>query len=89
MTWLNYRQAAARVHRSTRTIKRWRRDGMPMSYDATGRRIVKEQTLLTELRRRLAADPVHQQRLRATTRDTPIDELFDSLSVSPPNVRNE
>ncbi|WP_427870559.1 hypothetical protein [Leucobacter luti] len=89
MTWFTYREAAARVHRSTRTIKRWRRDGLPMTFDKTGRRIVEERTLLTEYRRRLAADPVHQQRIRSMTGDTPSDELLDQLSVSPPTVSVE
>lgn len=89
MTWHTYRGAAARVNRSIRTIKRWRREGMPMTWDTTGRRIVQEQTLLAEYRRRLQADPVHQQRIRAITRDTPSDDLLDLLSVSPPTLSVE
>lgn len=86
---LTYREAAARVNRSVRTIKRWRRDGMPMNFDHYGRRVVTERILLTEYRRRLASDPVHQQRIRALTRDTPPDDLLDTLSVSPPTVMVE
>lgn len=63
--WLTYRQAAARVRRSVRTIKRWRRQGMPMPLDERGRRIVDEENLLAWWRGRLAADPVHQARMRA------------------------
>lgn len=84
-----YREAAGRVRRSIRTIKRWRREGMPMSFDQQGRRIVEERVLLAELRRRLHADPVHQQRIRALTGDTPQDTLLDQLSVSPPTLRVE
>lgn len=59
-----YRGAAKRVGRSIITIKRWRRNGMPMSFDAEGRRIVAESTLLATFRACLAADPIHQARLR-------------------------
>lgn len=63
--WLTYREAAHRVGRSTRAIKRWRANGMPMRFDTTGRRIVQEHVLLAWFRARLQADPVHQARLRA------------------------
>ena len=62
---LTYREAAKRVRRSVRTIKRWRRSGMPMSFDELGRRVVDEQVLLAWWRARMTADPVHQARLRA------------------------
>lgn len=48
--WYTYRQASARVARSTVTVKRWRRRGMPMSWDQQGRRIVSHETLLRWLR---------------------------------------
>ncbi|WP_249290657.1 hypothetical protein [Leucobacter manosquensis] len=60
-----------------------------MSFDQWGRRIVKEHILLAEYRKRLAADPVHQQRIRSLTGDTPSDELLDLLSVSPPRLMVE
>lgn len=63
MSALTYRQAARRVRRSVRTIKRWRRAGMPMGWDH-GRRVVDETVLLAWWRARMQADPVHQQRLR-------------------------
>lgn len=63
MTTLTYREAARRVHRSIRTIKRWRRAGMPMGWDR-GRRVVDEAVLLAWWRARMSADPVHQLRLR-------------------------
>lgn len=66
MNTLTYREAARRVGRSIRTIKRWRKGGMPMGWDH-GRRVVDEPTLLAWYRARLTADPVHQQRLRALT----------------------
>lgn len=62
---------------------------MPMYWDTQGRRIVEEQVLLAEYRRRLGRDPVHQQRIRNATGDTPPDELLDSLSVSPPTLSLE
>lgn len=61
---LTYRDAARRVRRSVRTIKRWRRGGMPMTFDAEGRRVVELGALLAWWRARMSADPVHQQRLR-------------------------
>lgn len=70
-TWLTYRGAAARVNRSTRSIKRWHRFGMPMGWDEQGRRIVREEVLLAEFRKRLASDPAHRWRMRSSARDTP------------------
>ena len=67
--WLTYREAARRVRRSTDTIRRWRRHGMPMRFDGQGRRIVQEQVLLAWWRERLIADPVHRARLRARLRE--------------------
>lgn len=64
MAHLTYKQAAARVRRSRRTIRRWRLNGMPMSFDEHGRRVVREDVLLAWWRARLMADPVHQARLR-------------------------
>ena len=63
--WLTYREAGKRVRRSTKTIKRWRRNGMQMRFDRYGRRVVAERVLLEWLRGRLLADPVHQARLRS------------------------
>ncbi len=60
-----------------------------MSWDKYGRRIVQERILLAEYRRRLNSDPVHQQRIRAAKRETPPDELLDTLSVSPPTLSLE
>lgn len=69
--WLTYRGAADRAGRSVRSIKQWRKDGMPMGWDDRGRRIVREDILLAELRRRLDANPAHQYRLRRMMGDTP------------------
>lgn len=63
-TWLTYRGAAVRVERSERTIQRWVREGMPSEWDDQGRRIVSEEVLLNELRKRLDAWPPHQYRRR-------------------------
>lgn len=70
MTLLGYREAARRVRRSVRTIKRWRRNGMSMGWQH-GHRVVEEGVLLAWWRARLTADPVHQQRLRARMREGP------------------
>ncbi|OZB85377.1 MAG: hypothetical protein B7X32_03535 [Microbacterium sp. 13-71-7] len=59
---LTYFQAARRVRRSVRTIKRWRRNGMPMGW-ADGHRVVDEPVLLAWWRDRMSADPVHQLRI--------------------------
>nr|WP_274635547.1 hypothetical protein [Microbacterium bovistercoris] len=73
---LTYREAASRVHRSIKTIKRWRRHGMPMGWalrDGQHVRVVEEEQLLGWYRGRLLADPVHRARMRAKARprDTP------------------
>jgi len=66
---LTYREAADRVNRSRRSIRRWRLNGMPMGWDTRDGqrvRVVSEETLLAWFRARLIADPVHQQRMRRT-----------------------
>lgn len=76
MTQLTYRQAARRVRRSVRTIKRWRRAGMPMGL-VNGFRVVEEDVLLAWWRDRMAAWPPHQYRLRKAAQqahDTPEHE---------------
>ncbi|MBU3994791.1 MAG: hypothetical protein KKF42_03280 [Actinobacteria bacterium] len=88
MKWLTYRQAAHRVGRSVDTIKRWRRYGMAMSWDQRRRRVEDEGTLLSEYRKRLDHDPVHQLRLRGVLGDTP-EELFGLIPLHPPSVINE
>lgn len=68
MSTLTYREAARRVHRSIKTIKRWRRQGMPMGWDVReGQhvRVVELPVLQEWWRGRMLADPVHQARLRA------------------------
>ena len=77
-TWLTYREASVRVGRSVRTIKRWVREGLvrgwselEVGWDGQGRRIVREEVLLAEYRRRLLAWPTHRYRMRAMTGDTP------------------
>lgn len=68
-TWLSYAEAAKRVKSSDRTVKRWRREGMPMSWrvDDAGQRyrVVELEVLLAWWRERMAASPVHFYRLRA------------------------
>lgn len=73
--WYTYRQAAARTQRSVVTIKRWRRRGLPMSFDTSGRRIVEHHTLLAWLRTTIERNDAN----RRNTPDTPItlEDLLD------------
>lgn len=67
MPMLTYREAAKRVGRTRRAIRRWRHSGMPMSWetrDGQTCRVVDETTLLAWWRQRLKNDPVHQAKLR-------------------------
>lgn len=66
-TWLTYREAARRVGRSVRTIRRWKRNGM-QTVLRDGRRYVEEETLLAWWRDRMTAWPPHQYRIRAKLR---------------------
>lgn len=67
MTTFTYREAARRVRRAPITIKRWRRNGMPMTWEIReGQRVrvVDEDVLLAWWRDRLDGWPTHQYRLR-------------------------
>lgn len=67
MATLTYREAASAVRRPVFTIKRWRRTGMPMTWerrDGQNVRVVDEDVLFATLRERLDAWPSHQYRLR-------------------------
>ncbi len=67
MTKLTYREAARRVHRSTRAIRRWRLNGMPMGWEVRGGqrvRVVEERVLLAWWRERMQNWPPHIYRLR-------------------------
>lgn len=72
-TWLTYAEAAKRVRSSDRTIRRWRRDGMPMQWrtDPDGQRfrIVDESVLLAWWRERMKSNVVHQGRMRREARE--------------------
>lgn len=70
--YLTYREAARKVQRSVKTIKRWRRHGMPMTW--RGRfRVVEVEILKAWWRDRMKADPVWQAKVRrdVAERDTP------------------
>ena len=62
--WLTYREAARRVQRSVRTIKRWRKNGMPMRLNDEGMREVELEVLKKWWRERMKAWPPHQYRMR-------------------------
>lgn len=67
MATLTYREAARLVRRSTRTIKRWRLNGMPMGWeDRNGQRmrVVDQDVLQAWFRERLDNWPTHQWRMR-------------------------
>lgn len=68
-TWLSYAEAAKRVRSSGRTVRNWRRQGMPMSWrvDETGQRyrVVELQVLLAWWREKMQASPVHFYKMRA------------------------
>lgn len=64
---LSYRQAAALVNRSPRTIRHWRQQGMPMSWeerDGQLVRVVDQEVLQAWFRARLQAWPTHRWRMR-------------------------
>lgn len=66
--WLSYAEAAKRVKSSGRTVRNWRRQGMPMSWrvDETGQRyrVVELQVLLAWWRKTMQASPVHFYKMR-------------------------
>lgn len=64
---LTYREAARATRRSVITIKRWRRNGMPMGWEireGQKHRVVDEAVLKKWWRERMTADPVWQHRLK-------------------------
>jgi hypothetical protein len=70
VTWLTIREAARRVGRDVRTIKRWHAAGMPMR-TIDGHLEVDEETLLATFREHLARSPVHQERLKSVRVQAP------------------
>lgn len=65
--YLTYKQAAARVSSSVRTIRNWASWGMPMRWqviDGQRTRVVELEVLLAFWRERMAASPVHFYRMR-------------------------
>lgn len=71
--WLSYPEAAKRVKRSVRNVRRWHSEGMPMTmFD--GQMFVEESVLLAWWRDRLNASPVHFYRMRALAREQGLPE---------------
>lgn len=65
--YLTYREAARLTGRSIRSINRWRRGGMPMTWESrNGQRVrVVEKTVLQAwFRQRLSSNPAHQWKMR-------------------------
>lgn len=81
-TWLTYRQAARRVHRTIRTIRRWKKNGMPTIL-RSGVRYVEEETLLAWWRDRLMADPAHRWRMRKHARHAEESQSTNTSAVTP------
>lgn len=65
--FLNYPQAAKRVKRDVRTIRRWRSEGLAFE-QVNGQLVVREDALLEFYRAKLKAWPIHQQRMRVLRR---------------------
>ena len=61
---LTLRAASRETGRSVRTLMRWIDEGMEAVWDERGRRLVREDVLQAELRKRLRRNPVHQYRMR-------------------------
>lgn len=81
-TYLTYRQAARRVHRTIRTIRRWKKNGMP-THLADGIRYVELETLLAWWRARLQSDPAHRWRMRKQARHAENAESTSPSAVTP------
>lgn len=65
--WLSYREAAKLTGKSIVSIKRWRRNGMPMGWEireGQRYRVVRKAILQKWWRERMTADPVWQNKLR-------------------------
>lgn len=77
--WLSYTEAAARVKSDHRTVRRWHRNGMVMSWaaDDAGRRyrVVELDALLAWWRQTMQNSPVHQNRLRRKRREQGLPPL--------------
>lgn len=65
-TWYTYTGAAQRVEQDPRTIRNWRWQSMPMSFNSAGERIPREDHLLEWFRQALQNSPVHYYRRRAS-----------------------
>ena len=63
--YYTYKGAAKRTGKSTNTIRRWVREGMPHAVDLRGRVVIEHRTLMRWYREKMAANPVHQARGRA------------------------
>ncbi|MFJ2541884.1 WhiB family transcriptional regulator [Microbacterium sp. NPDC087589] len=65
--WLTYKQAAARVRSSERTVRHWGSDGMVMGWqtiEGQRTRVVREDVLLAWWRDAMDNNPAHQHRVR-------------------------
>lgn len=61
-----------------RTIRRWRLQGMPMSWqviEGQRTRVVTEEVLLAHWRLHMTQNPVHQQRMRSKQKATATEPM--------------
>ena len=88
--WLTYTEAARRVGRSDRNIRKWRHDGMTMSWrvgtDGQRERVVREDVLLAWFRDRLKASPTHYHRMRALARENGLLDPTPTAALSHPKA---
>ncbi|MFJ4255164.1 WhiB family transcriptional regulator [Microbacterium sp. NPDC090003] len=73
--WYTYKQAAARVGSSERTVRHWRSDGMVMGWEiieGQRTRVVREDVLLAWWRDTMDRSPVHQFRVRKRAKEAGI-----------------
>lgn len=78
---LNYTEAAKRVKRSVRNVRRWAAEGMPM-VEIDGMMYVDEPVLLKWWRERMAASPAHYYRMRRERRDLGLPDPTPPESVT-------
>ncbi|MBP3977858.1 WhiB family transcriptional regulator [Microbacterium sp. BLY] len=84
--WYTYKQAAGRVRSSERTVRRWRRVGMPMSWeliDGQRTRVVREDVLLAWWRDAMDNSPVHQLRMRKRAKEAGVAYVAPVLKPRP------
>ena len=86
-TWLDYKEAGARVRSSESTIRRWAAAGMPMIWgERSGQRarLVDEEVLLAWWRQKLTTAPVEYYRRRRRFREQGLTDPEPPASLTKP-----